>query len=100
MRSVRFTGNHDLPALLGLFQRAFGSPLLDARWHWKYAHAPCWGTAVERGGEVIAFFGGMPRQFAHERCRVAHMLDNLHRGHNIKLAQPLLCDLPGAIVDR
>ena len=65
MRCVRLTENHDLPTLLGLFQRSFGSPLLEARWHWKYAHAPFWGTTVERGGEVIAFFGGMPRQFAH-----------------------------------
>ena len=61
--TVRRAQATDFPALLALFMRAFDSPMLPDRWHWKYAHAPCWGTLVERDGRVVGFFGGMPRQF-------------------------------------
>ena len=61
--TVRRAQPTDFPALLALFMRAFDSAMLPDRWHWKYAHAPCWGTLVERDGRVVGFFGGMPRQF-------------------------------------
>jgi Acetyltransferase (GNAT) domain len=61
--AVRRAEKTDLQALLALFLRSFESPLTVARWDWKYAHAPCWGTVVERDGGLVGFFGGMPRQF-------------------------------------
>jgi hypothetical protein len=60
---VRQSKKTDFLALQALFVRAFGSALLPARWDWKYAHAPCWGTVVERDNRIIGFFGGMPRAF-------------------------------------
>ena len=60
---VRLSAKSDFTALQSLFVRAFGTALLPVRWHWKYAHAPCWGTVVERGNTAIGFFGGMPRAF-------------------------------------
>lgn len=60
---VRQSRQTDFSAIQSLFVRAFGTPLLPARWHWKYAHAPFWGTVVERNHHSIGFFGGMPRAF-------------------------------------
>lgn len=61
--TVRLTQKTDLSGVLELFSRAFGSQMPTERWRWKYAHAPCWGTLVERDGRTVGFFGGMPRQF-------------------------------------
>lgn len=61
--TVRLTQETDLPKLLELFSRAFGSQMPPDRWRWKYGHALCWGTVVERDGRMVGFFGGMPRQF-------------------------------------
>lgn len=33
-----------------------------AQWRWKYAGTYCWGTLVRSDGELIAFYGGMPRR--------------------------------------
>ena len=60
---VRLSEKNDFPALQALFVRSFGTPLLPARWNWKYAQAPCWGTVVEREQRIIGFYGGMPRLF-------------------------------------
>lgn len=61
---VRQSEKTDFLALQALFVRAFGTVLLPARWDWKYAHASCWGTLVERDNRTIGFFGGMPRAFS------------------------------------
>ncbi len=60
---VRLSEKPDFPAIQALFVRAFGTPLLPARWDWKYAQAPCWGSVVERDQHIIGFYGGMPRTF-------------------------------------
>jgi hypothetical protein len=51
----------DDPELLALFQEVFGHTMPLAQWRWKYAETPMRGTLLRRGGEVVGFFGGMPR---------------------------------------
>ncbi|MDO8278102.1 MAG: GNAT family N-acetyltransferase [Burkholderiaceae bacterium] len=60
---TRWSVADDLPALQDLFTEAFGKPMSQRRWHWKYRQSPTWGTLVEREGVASAFFGGMPRAF-------------------------------------
>jgi len=47
--------------VLRLFEQVFGHAMPLAEWQWKYAHAPLRGTLLRRDGEVVAFYGGMPR---------------------------------------
>lgn len=58
---TRWATKHDLPALKQLFQDAFHHQMSSARWNWKYQAALAWGTAVEREGRIVGFYGGMPR---------------------------------------
>lgn len=51
----------DYPAWSQLFRAAFGHELPATQWAWKYAGADPIGSAVHRGGEMVAFYGGMPR---------------------------------------
>jgi SAM-dependent methyltransferase len=51
----------DEPALLELFQRAFGHAMEPALWRWKYGGQDTYGALVRRDGRLIAFYGGIPR---------------------------------------
>ncbi len=47
--------------VLKLFNSAFGYDMPLALWQWKYQHSDTLGTVVEFQGEIVAFYGGMPR---------------------------------------
>ena len=47
--------------LLDLFQKAFGHKMPPELWRWKYRDLDTLGTLLRIDGEVIAFYGGMPR---------------------------------------
>jgi len=58
---TRWATRQDLVALQRLFVEAFGHEMSQDRWLWKYQGATAWGSAVERGGRIVGFYGGMPR---------------------------------------
>jgi hypothetical protein len=58
---TRWATRQDIAALQLLFVEAFGHEMSQARWLWKYQGAKAWGSAVERGGRIVGFYGGMPR---------------------------------------
>lgn len=58
---TRWATRQDLPALQSLFKEAFKHEMSQARWMWKYQDAVAWGSAVERDGRLVGFYGGMPR---------------------------------------
>jgi MoaA/NifB/PqqE/SkfB family radical SAM enzyme len=51
----------DEAELLALFARVFGQGMPPAQWRWKYAGAEPWGTLVRKDGQIVSFYGGMPR---------------------------------------
>ena len=59
--ATRWATQQDLPALQQLFREAFKHEMHRNRWVWKYQDATAWGTAVERDGRLVGFYGGMPR---------------------------------------
>lgn len=59
---TRWATSEDLGALQRLFSDAFRHDMSQARWRWKYQGATAWGTAVERDGQIVGFYGGMPRR--------------------------------------
>ncbi|MDE1981860.1 MAG: GNAT family N-acetyltransferase [Betaproteobacteria bacterium] len=58
---VREALTADEPALLALFQRAFGSAMPPALWRWKYARPQSRATLVENETGVVAYYGGVAR---------------------------------------
>lgn len=60
-RQVREALAADEPALLALFRRAFGHDMAPALWRWKYQNPRSHGTLVEFAGDVVAYYGGVPR---------------------------------------
>lgn len=58
---VEWADKKDEADLLALFARAFGQAMPPDQWRWKYAAAEHWGTLVRKNGQIIAFYGGMPR---------------------------------------
>lgn len=50
----------DLPGVRALFRRAYGAELTAEEWEWKYGRSPFphRGVVGERGGEVVAYYGG------------------------------------------
>ena len=48
-------------AWMSLFAAAFGYPMSPALWTWKYANTGVLGTAAYANGEMVAFYGGIPR---------------------------------------
>lgn len=61
---VEWARQEDEADLLALFARAFGHAMLPDQWRWKYAAAEHWGALVRKNGQVIAFYGGMPRRIS------------------------------------
>jgi hypothetical protein len=47
--------------LLDLFLAAFGHEMLPELWRWKYQGIDTLGTLLRDNGEVVAFYGAMPR---------------------------------------
>lgn len=84
--TTRWARSEDEPALLALFERAFGTAISAPHWRWKYRLADTPGTVCCQGDEVIAFNGGMPREsrVLGEPCRTVQMgdvmVDPAHRG--------------------
>ncbi|WP_447955910.1 GNAT family N-acetyltransferase [Vreelandella sp. EE7] len=62
MWQTRWATQEDLPALLALFERAFGHRVDTDTWQWKYSQAASPGVVCLDGERVIAFNGGMPRR--------------------------------------
>ena len=58
-------GLKDVPALLELFQEAFGQTISPALWHWKYGDKRGIGVIVWHDKQIVAHFGGTikPTQF-------------------------------------
>ncbi|XOB94683.1 GNAT family N-acetyltransferase [Pseudomonadota bacterium 24LQ007] len=60
---VREASNQDMPAILELFKRCFGYEISSNLWLWKYpALQAQHSTVVEQEGQIIAFYGAMPRR--------------------------------------
>ncbi|MCO4787086.1 MAG: GNAT family N-acetyltransferase [Marinomonas atlantica] len=59
---VRSAKPNDLNAIKQVFFEAFGQPLDEDIWHWKYRHANSPGYVVLEGDDIVAFCGGAPRQ--------------------------------------
>lgn len=57
----RWASEHDRDALLTLFQSAFGHAMPEALWAWKYASRSQIGVLAHREGQVVAYYGGLPR---------------------------------------
>ena len=45
-----------------LFEAAFDYRMAAPLWRWKYRHNPLPGMGAWRGGELVAFYGGMARE--------------------------------------
>lgn len=58
---VRPASADDEAALLRLFRQCFGYDMPPEQWRWKYAGSRSPGFLAERNGQVVAFYGGMPR---------------------------------------
>lgn len=56
-----WAGATDEAELLALFRRAFGHDMAPALWRWKYAGLDHYGACVRRDGQLVAFYGGIPR---------------------------------------
>ncbi|NTV13883.1 MAG: GNAT family N-acetyltransferase [Desulfobulbaceae bacterium] len=59
--AVEWADNKNETELLALFSRAFGQQMSPAHWRWKYAAADPWGAVVRKDGQIVSFYGGMPR---------------------------------------
>ena len=50
-----------------LFSQVFGHAITEEEWNWKYAHTGFRGSLLSKNsGELIGFFGGMPRTFVYQ----------------------------------
>lgn len=59
----RWAAQQDQDALLALFKSAFGRPMPDGLWQWKYAWQSKPGMLAYTDDGIIAYYGGMPRTF-------------------------------------
>lgn len=77
MWQTRWAAPQDLPALLALFERAFGHPMPQTTWEWKYRYAKSPGMVCLHEGNIIAFNGGMPRNAVVKgsACSIVQMGD-------------------------
>ncbi|WNL43440.1 GNAT family N-acetyltransferase [Halomonas sp. PAMB 3264] len=77
MWQTRWATPADEPALLALFERAFGHSMDAATWRWKYRLAESPGVVCLDDDAIIAFNGGMPRRgvVKGEPCSLVQMGD-------------------------
>ncbi len=61
IRVTEWAYSEDETELLQLFQAAFGHEMPPELWHWKYQSLDKLGTLVRDDGQVVAFYGAMPR---------------------------------------
>lgn len=59
---LRWATPDDHPALLALFERAFGGHIEQALWAWKYPPGSQQSLLAEQNGVLVAHYGGMPRR--------------------------------------
>lgn len=55
----------DTPALLALFQRAFGHAMTPEQWAWKYGGEHGHGMVVWQDGQPVAHYGGIGRRILY-----------------------------------
>jgi hypothetical protein len=58
---IAWLSKSDFPSWLALFERCFGHSMPRAQWDWKYRDTLNPGIGVWIEGQLIAFYGGMPR---------------------------------------
>jgi len=61
--ACRWTSKHDQAMFLSLFESAFGHAMPPSLWTWKYGNQDKYGIFAHIDGNVIAYYGGLPRQF-------------------------------------
>lgn len=61
--ACRWTSKHDQAIFLSLFKSAFGHAMPPSLWSWKYSNKDKYGIFAHIDGNVIAYYGGLPRQF-------------------------------------
>ncbi len=59
----RWASKHDQDAFLSLFETAFGHAMPSNMWTWKYGHQNNYGVFAHTDNNIIAYYGGLPRQF-------------------------------------
>ncbi|MGO2263165.1 GNAT family N-acetyltransferase [Halomonas sp.] len=59
--TLRWAEAADQPALLALFERAFGASMAPELWAWKYPEGAKQSLLAEQNGVVVAHYGGQPR---------------------------------------
>lgn len=59
---LRWATPEDHPALLALFERAFGGCIERDLWAWKYPAGTQQSLLAEKDGLVVAHYGGLPRR--------------------------------------
>ncbi|MDR4515686.1 MAG: GNAT family N-acetyltransferase [Nitrosomonas sp.] len=60
----RWATRQDQGELLALFESAFGQPMPDGLWQWKYAWQNKPGMLAHLEDNIIAYYGGIPRTFS------------------------------------
>ena len=60
----RWASKQDQGAFLSLFESAFGHPMPTSLWTWKYGHQTNYGVFAYIDNKIIAYYGGLPRQFS------------------------------------
>lgn len=64
--ALRDTTLADMPEVLGLHQRVFGSAADPAWFSWKYVQGGGEGMGIWHAGKLVAHCGGLPRLFLHK----------------------------------
>ncbi|MBK5937912.1 GNAT family N-acetyltransferase [Halochromatium roseum] len=60
--TLRWASTADTPALLALFQRAFGGEMSAEEWQWKYPEPSTHSLLAERAAQALAHYGGQSRR--------------------------------------
>ncbi len=60
----RWATRQDQDALLKLFESAFGQTMFNKLWQWKYDWQEKPGILAHIAGNIIAYYGGIPRMFS------------------------------------
>ncbi|MDY0189354.1 MAG: GNAT family N-acetyltransferase [Desulfuromonas sp.] len=74
----------DEQQLLALFRSAFKDTMSTAQWRWKYGQSDPLGAVAREQGEIIAFYGGIPRNICicgqkHSAVQIGDVMVAPHR---------------------